>query len=396
MVIVTNSLPPYQVHFHRRLAAELPETPLTVITTHRDRERAWRSELPAGVKYIDLSGDQPIPAGAGGNFSLREWRRGGAVIREIRRLVPAAVIVYGYYDLGRVRTLRWCANRGVAAFIWADSNVRGERGKSAFKTGIKKAFIRYVTRGVAGCFACGSLGREYWRRYGVPEERVFIAPYEPDYAQIESIGRAAIEQARSKHGLSGSQRWIVFSGRLVEVKRVDLLIDAFAAIARDRPEWSLAVVGDGPLRASLAARVPGELSNRVRWLGFLDDQREVSSLYRAADVLALPSDYEPWALVVNEAVAAGMAVVATDVVGAAAELVRDGVNGRLVCAGDLGALVDALRDVTAPGAIDRYKAASAGVLAEWRRIGDPIAGVRAAIESGVGGSLTVREDSRRS
>ena len=126
-----------------------------------------------------------------------------------------------------------------------------------------------------------------------------------------------------------------------------------------------------------AAAVPG----RVTWAGFVDEQATVSAVYRNADVLVLPSDYEPWALVVNEAVAAGLAVVASDVVGAAAELVRDGVNGRLFPPGDLARLTAALRDVTDPANVDRMRAASAGVLADWRRRGDPVDGLRAAMRS---------------
>jgi glycosyltransferase involved in cell wall biosynthesis len=107
----------------------------------------------------------------------------------------------------------------------------------------------------------------------------------------------------------------------------------------------------------------------------------VTAIYKASDVLVLPSDFEPWALVINEAAAAGMAVVASSVVGAAAELVRDGVNGRVFPPGDLRALADCLLDVTDPARVDAMKAASEGVLADWRRVADPIAGLRRGLEA---------------
>ncbi len=107
----------------------------------------------------------------------------------------------------------------------------------------------------------------------------------------------------------------------------------------------------------------------------------VSSVYRAGDALCLPSEYEPWALVINEAVAAGLAVVASDVVGAAAELVRDGVNGKIFKSKDLADLTSALRFVTDPARIDALRAGSEGVLADWRRRGDPVEGVRNALRS---------------
>jgi glycosyltransferase involved in cell wall biosynthesis len=209
---------------------------------------------------------------------------------------------------------------------------------------------------------------------------VFYFPYEPDYELPTRVSDAEVRGAAERFGLKEGRRRIVYSGRLVPYKRVDLLIDAFAAIAGERAEWDLLVVGDGPERAALEARVPAELKGRVIWTGFLDDQVVVTALYKASDVLVLPSDVEPWAVVINEAAAAGLAIVASDVVGAAAELVNDGVNGQVFCAGSLDALVAALREVTSAGRVDEMKAASAEVLVDWRRRGDPVMGLRKALE----------------
>jgi glycosyltransferase involved in cell wall biosynthesis len=139
------------------------------------------------------------------------------------------------------------------------------------------------------------------------------------------------------------------------------------------------MIGEGDLRDSLRGRVGPELAARVTWTGFLDDQAAISALYRLSDVLVLPSDHEPWALVINEAAAAGLAIVSSNVVGAAAELVRDGVNGRIFPAGDLKGVTDCLMDVTVAAKADAMKAASATVLADWRRRGDPVAGLRQAL-----------------
>jgi glycosyltransferase involved in cell wall biosynthesis len=98
-------------------------------------------------------------------------------------------------------------------------------------------------------------------------------------------------------------------------------------------------------------------------------------------VLVHPSDYEPWALVINEAAAAGMAIVSSSVVGAAAELVRDGFNGRVFPPGDLIQLTDCLMDVTDPAWTASMKQASAEMLKQWRQERDPIDGLRAAMRS---------------
>jgi hypothetical protein len=72
-------------------------------------------------------------------------------------------------------------------------------------------------------------------------------------------------------------------------------------------------------------------------------------------------------------------VVATDSIGAAGELVRNGINGRTFPPADLAALTAALKDTTDPEKLRDYKIASAGVLADWRDRGDPIKGIKEAL-----------------
>ena len=161
-------------------------------------------------------------------------------------------------------------------------------------------------------------------------------------------------------------------------------MNAFSAIAAERPTWDAVMLGTGDLLDPMKTRVPATLRERVTFTGFVDGQEKVAAIYRNCDLLVLPSDFEPWAVVINKAAAAGLAIVASDVVGAAAELVRDGVNGFTFPRGDLGALTRALLDVTDDTKIDAMKAASRSVLADWGRRGDPVEGLRRAlVDAGV-------------
>jgi glycosyltransferase involved in cell wall biosynthesis len=206
-------------------------------------------------------------------------------------------------------------------------------------------------------------------------------PYEPDYDLIASATEEQIDATYRQFDLLRNRRHIIYCGRLISVKRVDLLVNAFVDIAQDRPDWNLIVVGDGPLREGLAKSIPSPLQSRVHWLGFVDDQATIARLQRGADVAVLPSDYEPWGVVVNESVAAGLATVVSDMVGAGPELVHDRVNGRVFPDGDQIALTAALRDVTDTDALARYQHASAMILKQWREVGDPVAGLAAALAS---------------
>jgi glycosyltransferase involved in cell wall biosynthesis len=116
-----------------------------------------------------------------------------------------------------------------------------------------------------------------------------------------------------------------------------------AVAAAEDPRLELVVAGDGSERDRLAG-LAAELGVRLVLTGDVDWERIVE-LYAAADVFALLSEREPWAVVVNEAAACGLPLVLTDRVGAAHDLLADGENGRLVTAGDVEGAAGALREL---------------------------------------------------
>jgi glycosyltransferase involved in cell wall biosynthesis len=126
---------------------------------------------------------------------------------------------------------------------------------------------------------------------------------------------------------------ILFVGRLVPQKGVDVLIRAFGAVLRLRPAARLVIAGDGPQRLYLErlARFLG-LRHRVSFLGW-QSRSDLAELYREAAVTCVPSLYEPFGLVALEAMASSRPVVVGRV-GGLAEIVNDESSGYLVEAGD--------------------------------------------------------------
>ncbi|MEM9185022.1 MAG: glycosyltransferase family 4 protein [Planctomycetota bacterium] len=379
IAVVCHTVPPYRAHLHRRIAGEEPRLRLITVNTHNDASRNWPIEAGNDIGLVDLTRGDTMMSNRGPFGWLAEWRRGGEIIELLKREGVRAVVMNGYNDAGRRRVIRWCQAAAVPCFLWGDSNLASDRRRTGINQRIKRWLVPRMVRLCTGCFACGSLGKQFWEFYGADPAAVFISPYEPDYRLIWDLTDEEVADAARRHGLAEGRRRLVFSGRLTGVKRVDLLVDAFVALADDRPDWDLLLIGDGELREELLGRVPDRLRPRTRCTGFLSDQQEVSRLYRASDVLVLPSTFEPWALVINEAAAAGMAMVATDVVGAAAELIVNGTNGYVVPADDGDALRKAIARVTDDANTDRMKAASAEVLEDWRRRGDPVEGLREAL-----------------
>ena len=116
----------------------------------------------------------------------------------------------------------------------------------------------------------------------------------------------------------------LFAGRLVDTKGVDVLAAAYAAY-RDQVEdpWPLKVVGTGPLTEDL------ERLDGVELLGFVQPH-DLPPIMAEAGCLLLPSRFEPWGVVIQEAAASGQVVVCTHTCGAASRLVLDGYNGRVI------------------------------------------------------------------
>jgi glycosyltransferase involved in cell wall biosynthesis len=137
---------------------------------------------------------------------------------------------------------------------------------------------------------------------------------------------------------------LLFVGRLAAVKGVPLLLEALAEARAHLPDLRLTLVGDGPDRAALLAQVHAlDLGDAVDFAGY-KSQSEVAALLAYSDCLVLPSFAEGVPVVLMEAMAARLPVIATRV-GGTAELVDHGVSGHLIPPGDAGLLHDAILNV---------------------------------------------------
>jgi glycosyltransferase involved in cell wall biosynthesis len=377
-MIVSNAIAPYRVNLHRLIAAGIPELKLHTLITHGVSDFDWQVQMPPEIHVHNVSApgehalDNPL------RRAWSEFRKGARLIRYLNEHNIRAVLFNGYRYIPYVRLMNYCHRHQIPFLYRSDSNIRDESHMSFIHQSVKRTIYGWWMKRASGVLSMGRLGDQFFIKYGADPHRIYRVPYWPDFDSFARVEEVGLERLRREFGLRNGRRNLLFSGRLVPEKRVDLLIDAFAAIANQRPQWDLLIVGDGVLRDELQRRVPEALRSRVTWTGFLDGP-ELALAYHAADVLVLPSDHEPWALVVQEAMAAGLAVVASDVVGAAYELVTDGVSGRIFPAGDCSALQKALEDVMHDERIDAYKREATTALEAYREQVDPVREIRRAL-----------------
>jgi glycosyltransferase involved in cell wall biosynthesis len=181
----------------------------------------------------------------------------------------------------------------------------------------------------------------YRGRYRATQPVVASPLVQDERALAERLLRAspAAGAEAGARGLLG-RRVLLYVGRLAPEKRVDRLVDAVGRLQAAWPDLRLVLVGDGPERAGLEARAGAAAPGRVIFAGRLEGE-PLAAWYRLGSVFALPSAYEPFGAVVNEALIAGLPVVCSDRAGARV-LVASGQNGEVVDAGDPRALDAAL------------------------------------------------------
>jgi glycosyltransferase involved in cell wall biosynthesis len=191
-----------------------------------------------------------------------------------------------------------------------------------------------------------------------------MTPYSVDNswwrAQAARVNRTHV---RTEWNVPSSAVVILFCAKLQRWKRPNDLLRAFAKA--NSPNSFLIYAGDGPLLQDLkreAAMLAVE--DRVRFLGFVN-QSQLPSLYKSSDLFVLPSEYEPFGVVVNEAMLCGCAVAVSDRVGAGRDLVR-AENGFVYPCGDIEALAALIRlAVTDPAKLQQMGAASERIIQTW-------------------------------
>jgi glycosyltransferase involved in cell wall biosynthesis len=259
----------------------------------------------------------------------------------------------GNYDavlcfIGYVRATFWIAclasKFSRAAFIFgADATSLAPRDGRNWKIPIKKFFWPRLFRLADQVIVPSSDGRDFMRSLGIPRDRVSLTGdcVDNDWwmAQSKQVDRAAV---RASWGVSPNDAVIVFSAKLQPWKRPLDLLRAFAKA--NLPNAHLLFAGSGPLLPQLESEAASlGVASRVRFLGFVN-QSQLPAVYTAGDLLILPSEFEPFGLVVNEAMCCGCAVAASDRCGAARDLVAP-VSPKLVFrCGDIDALAKLIRE----------------------------------------------------
>ncbi len=168
--------------------------------------------------------------------------------------------------------------------------------------------------------------------------------HKPVFRNLPYVCDIGTFAAAAKSRTSASTLRFLYCGQLIERKGVDLLMTAMENLIADGFDASLDLIGEGPLRGSLESRLNEHSQGRIRFLGFRP-VGDLPLLFSDADVFILPSRHDGWGVVVNQAVGAGMPIIATETVGASNDLVKPGENGFRIAVDSCEAIVSAMKSL---------------------------------------------------
>jgi len=339
LVITTEIISPYRIPVFNSLAQH-PDVNLHVIFLAETdpstrRWKVYTDEIRFSYEVL------PHWRRRVGGYNLLLNRGVAAALEKAR---PDAIACGGYGYLASWRVLDWARRRKVPVFLWSESNQQDKRRGTPQVEMLKRYFISACS----GAIVPGKSAAAYMAAFGVPPDRIFVAPNAVDNAFFSAAASEARQRGGELHRQFGlPERYFLCAGRLIAAKGIFDLLDAYTRLAPElREQVGLLFVGDGVEQLELEARACGVRPGVIRCTGFAH-REQLAVYYALAEALVFPTHTDPWGLVVNEAMVCGLPIVATDAGGCVEDLVRDGWNGYVVPKESPASLSEALAKVAA-------------------------------------------------
>jgi glycosyltransferase involved in cell wall biosynthesis len=301
------------------------------------RNVAWDVDLLSGYRSVFLAQDAEF----GGPGKTRLQR---SHLKELERF--DWVCINGYTHGFERQIVRLKQRKHFRVFMRGEFSDDGRSDAEGFGSRAqalaRRLYLHWFYGRVDAFGVIGVAARRHLERFGVEPARMFSSPYCIDTASLEAQVQLNERSAsRERLGVAPDSIVILFSGKLIPRKAPLLLAEAVLGLSDDTV---LLYVGDGPLRPEIERRLRPRLGKRLVTPGFVN-QSVLGAFYAAADLFVLPSAYETWGLVVNEAQQFALPVVVSDRVGCRHDLVVEGETGFVFPFGDVKALAARLRQL---------------------------------------------------
>ncbi|MBE7177904.1 MAG: glycosyltransferase family 4 protein [Mucilaginibacter polytrichastri] len=300
-----------------------------------DKEISWDIPLLEGYDFSWVSNTAKNP----GSHHFNGIKNPG-LLSAIRSYGADAILVFGWAYQSHLRALRHFHGR-IPVFFRGDSTLLDR--SSILKSALRKIWLTWVYRHVDTVFYVGENSRNYFKSFGLKDHQLIRASHAVDNIRFSADHSAEAEKIRGEKGIPASDTVVLFAGKFEPKKNPELLLACFLRLSLKNTH--LIFAGNGILKPRLR-ELAAQQTKHVHFLPF-QNQGRMPALYQASDLFCLPSGgpAETWGLAVNEAMACSKAVLASDKVGAAADLVHPGENGDIFRSGDTADLTKKLENL---------------------------------------------------
>ncbi len=308
IAIITNIPSPYRVDLFYYLQQNIKEGEIhTIYASRNEDNRKWEIEESKLVNsHFLASYTIKVPNGHDTKYIHISWG-----IKKILDMLQPITIIGSEYNPTALQALQYCRKKKIPYISWTDGTLHSERNINL----IQKLLRKYVIKYASAYLASSSKAKEAQLFYGAIPDKCFISLLTVD---IEKYKVQTKERERGR---------ILYVGSLIKRKGIDLL---FRALHGVKDDYTLVLAGNGPEEESLKQlAIELGIKKRVKFLGYLS-QEELKLEYAKSSIFVLPTREDCFALVILEAMCAGLPIISSEYADGVYDLVKEGENGYII------------------------------------------------------------------
>ncbi len=328
VLFLTNYPSPYRVAFFDELANHMDVTVLFSDRAEKKKHRDAAWFISGEGKFHKVQLEKSILSAGNSELCLD-------VVSWLKKPWDK-IVVCGYASPTAMLAIFWLKVHKVPFYMEVDGGLVRQ------DSGLKYRFKRSLVSSASWWLSSGKCTTDYLVHYGAKGDRTLVYPF-TSLHETDVLPRVLTREEKQtlRRGLSMTEEKIIlYVGRFTQIKGMDALLHAAPELD---PGIGVYFIGGEPSREHLAFCEEKNLNN-VHFIGF-KKKEELTEYYKAADLLVLPTHSDVWGLVINEAMANGLAAVTTNRCVAGMELVKNGVNGYIVPVKQHAPLVEAVNNV---------------------------------------------------
>jgi glycosyltransferase involved in cell wall biosynthesis len=330
-----------------------------------------KDNLLNNYKYKFLKNYSPNPSFMNWPFGLMNF----GICKEIVENKYDIVILQSWTNLVWWLAFITCLLTKTKVMFMTDSNILSEPSKSFLKIFLKKTILgNFLFKHSFGFLTSGMANEDFYKYYGVTENKIIRSPFSWGYEKILEIAngmKSKREYLRKSFNIDKNDFVVLYIGRLSKEKNPLIILDAYNNLKNKNVK--LFIVGDGPMRKDFEKKINSFKIKNINMIGFIPHKRTFD-FYAISDVLILPSEHETWGIVINEAMCFGLPIIASNRVGSAVDLVKDGYNGFIFPFNDNTKLTEAIDKIIDLSESDRnnFGEKSLDIITSWINNSDSI------------------------